>query len=32
VRVDDAFIARVAPLVIEAGRQLTEAIGGRGSP
>jgi IclR family acetate operon transcriptional repressor len=29
VRVDAAFVARAAPLVIEAGRRLTEAIGGR---
>ncbi|MFO1149440.1 MAG: IclR family transcriptional regulator [Alsobacter sp.] len=28
VRLDDAFVARVAPLVIAAGHRLTEAMGG----
>ncbi len=28
VRLDDTFVARTAPLVIEAGRKLTEAMGG----
>jgi IclR family transcriptional regulator, acetate operon repressor len=29
VRVDDAFVARVGPLVVEAAAELTRAVGGR---
>jgi IclR family transcriptional regulator, acetate operon repressor len=32
VRVDDAFVARVGPLVVEAAAELTRALGGRPIP
>jgi IclR family transcriptional regulator, acetate operon repressor len=32
VRVDDAFVARVGPLVVEAAAELTRAVGGRPIP